>query len=134
MATPQRVLATSAIIALGIGSINSIAKYKRPPSARFVLGTGAAFFALSVLAEAEPDLAKAFGVAIASTVVLGQGDGLFSYINKYGEANTQAGAKDPKSDRVRERQDDPQHALSYPVPDERPTALFNLPARPGLIP
>lgn len=97
MADANRVIATSALISVGVGSINSVVKYGRPPSARFIIGSGVAYLALSALAEGEPEVAKALAIAIASTVVLGEGDGVFAYVNKYGEANTKPGAKDPKA-------------------------------------
>lgn len=93
----DRVLATAMIVSVGVGTINSVVKYGRPPSARFVIGSGVAYLALAALAEGEPEVAKALAIAVATTVVIGQGDGVFSYVNKYGEADTRAGARDPKA-------------------------------------
>lgn len=139
MATPQRILATSAIVAVGVGTANSFIRYHRPPSTRFLVGSGIAFLTLSALAEAEPELAQSFGMAIASTVVLGEGSGLFSYVNKWGEADTHRGATDPKGGplgRAREREDDPQGAMSTMDAPEAYAALFtpSLPAMPGIPP
>jgi hypothetical protein len=88
MAAPNRVIATAGIIAISVGSVNAIAKDKRLPSSRFLIGSGVAFLILSALSEAEPELAQAFAVAICTTVVLGEGGGVLSYINN-GEMDTQ---------------------------------------------
>jgi hypothetical protein len=85
----QRVIATSALISVGVGSANSLAKQHKLPSARFLIGSGVAFLALSALAEAEPEVAQALAIAVLSTVLIGQGDGVLSYLNQHGEIDTQ---------------------------------------------
>lgn len=88
MDQPNKVIATAAIVAVGTGTINSIAKNKQLPSSRFLIGSGVAFLLLSLLAEAEPEIAKALAIAVAITVVIGEGDGVLSYINHRGEMDT----------------------------------------------
>lgn len=88
MADAQRVVATCGLLAVATGSVNSLAKQKRLPSTRFLIGSGVAFLILSALAEAEPDVAKALSIAVLSTVLLGQGDGVLSYLNQHGEIDT----------------------------------------------
>lgn len=133
MADEHRLIATSAIISVGVGTVNSVVKYGRPPSMRFLIGSGVAYLALSALAEGEPEVAKALAIAIASTVVLGQGDGLFSYVNKYGEANTHAGAHDPKNGRHGSTAVDTGNLHAAAV-NEPPPAFRSdtLPAMPGI--
>ena len=89
MPDAQRVIATSALISVGVGSANSLAKQQKLPSARFLIGSGVAFLALSALAEAEPEVAKALAIAVLTTVLIGQGDGVLSYLNQHGELDTQ---------------------------------------------
>lgn len=131
MADAHRIIATSAIISVGVGTVNSMVKYNRPPSMRFLIGSGVAFIALSALAEGEPEVAKALSIAIASTVVLGEGDGVFAYVNKYGEGNTQPGAKDPlRTDRDRTVR---RNAASTAMPETDPTLRRDrVPAMPGI--
>lgn len=88
MADAQRVVATAGILAIGVGSVNAIAKHKSLPSARFLVGSGVAFLLLSALAEGEPEIAKALSIAVLTTVLLGEGDGVLSYINGHGELDT----------------------------------------------
>lgn len=90
MASPNRVIATAGLIAVAVGSINAIAKNQKLPSARFLIGSGVAFLIISAMADAEPELAQAFAIAICTTVVLGDGGGVLSYINN-GEMDTAKG-------------------------------------------
>lgn len=86
--TDNRFIMSCAAVAIGVGSVNAVAKEKRLPSTQFLIGSGVAFLIISAMAEAEPDLAKAFAGAIATTVVLGEGGGVLSYINARGEMDT----------------------------------------------
>lgn len=88
MADVQRVIATCGLLSVTVGSVNSIAKDKQLPSARFLIGSGVAFLLLSALAEGEPEVAKALSIAVLTTVLIGQGDGVLSYINHRGEIDT----------------------------------------------
>ena len=81
------MIGTAALISVGVGTLNSFAKNKRPPSLRFLIGSGAAFVILSAIGEGEPEVAKALALAVATTVVIGEGGGVLSYINE-GEINT----------------------------------------------
>lgn len=83
----NRVIATAGLISVAVGSVNAIGKNKRLPSAKFLIGSGMAFLLLSAMSEAEPELASAFAVAIATTVVIGEGGGVLTYIND-GEIDT----------------------------------------------
>lgn len=92
----SKVIPTCALIVLGVGSVNSVAKNKRLPSSRFLIGTGVVFLVLSAIADVvDEQVANALAIAVAVTVVLGDGDGVFSYVNKHGEADTKA--KTPKN-------------------------------------
>lgn len=83
----KRVIGTAAVIAVGVGSVNAVAQDKRLPSAKFLIGSGVTFMILSALSDAEPEIAKAFAIAIATTIVLGDGGGVLAYINT-GEVDT----------------------------------------------
>lgn len=87
----NRVIATAGLVAISVGSANAVFKHKQLPSTKFLIGSGVAFLILSALSEAEPELANAFAIAIATTVVLGDGGGVLSYINN-GEMDTKKGA------------------------------------------
>lgn len=84
----SRVIGTAALITVGVGSLNSLYKNKKPPSMRFLIGSGAAFVILSAIGEGEPEVAKALAVAMAATVVIGDGGGVLSYMNGHGELDT----------------------------------------------
>lgn len=83
----NRVIATAGIIAVAVGSVNAIAKDKKLPSTKFLIGSGVAFLILSAIADVEPELAQALAIAVCTTVVLGEGGGVLSYINN-GEMDT----------------------------------------------
>ena len=86
-ASANRVITTAALISVGVGTLNSFYKYKKPPSARFLIGSGAAYVILSAIGEGEPEVAKALALAVATTVIIGDGGGVLSYLNN-GEIDT----------------------------------------------
>lgn len=97
MSSPNRVIATAGIVAVAVGSANAIGKNHKLPSARFLIGSGVAFFLLSALAEVDGEFAQALAIAVCVTVVLGEGGGVLSYINN-GEINTdKSGSKTPRN-------------------------------------
>jgi hypothetical protein len=126
----KRVIAACALIAVAVGSGNAIVKDKRLPSTRFLIGSGVAFLILSALSdmgEAGAEIGKGLAAGIMTTVVLGDGGGLLSYID-HGEVDTQKkkgkGAPAPPS-----RQE------VVVVPGHRPGGTFRpdtLPSFPGL--
>lgn len=87
MASPNRIITTAGIIAVAVGSVNAIGKNHKLPSSRFLIGSGVAFLILSAMADVEPELATALAIAVCTTVVLGEGGGVLSYINN-GEMDT----------------------------------------------
>lgn len=94
-----RVIATAGIISVAVGSVNSIAKDKKLPSAKFLIGSGVAFLALSAIAEVDSDLGNALAIAVCATVVLGDGGGVLSYINN-GEMDTAKRTKSKTPDKA----------------------------------
>lgn len=89
----NKVIATAGIITVGVGSANAIANHKTLPSTRFLLGSGVLFLILSVMADSGLDeLAKALSIAVMTTVILGEGNGVLSWINQKGEVDTQRSA------------------------------------------
>lgn len=91
MSKDHRVIAACALIAVSVGSANKVIKDKRLPSTRFLIGSGVAFLILSAMAdmgEGAAEVAKGLAAGVMSTVVLGEGGGLLSYID-HGEVDTQ---------------------------------------------
>src|SRR6266487_2317050 len=84
----SRVIGTAALISVGVGTLNSFYKTKKPPSLRFFVGSGAAFVILSAIGEAEPEVGKALAVAVAVTMIFGEGNGALAYLNHHGETDT----------------------------------------------
>lgn len=128
MADSSRVIGTCALVTLGVGSLNSIAKNKTLPSSRFLIGTGVAFFILSALAEAEPEVAKALSLAVVTTVVIGQGDGALSYLNHRGEIDTQQS----KSGHPKQPPTSTDYGHTLPKQIPHPTSLPPLTPYPAL--
>lgn len=134
MDSNRRVIAACALIAVGVGSANAMLKDKRMPTTRFLIGSGVAFLILSAMAdmgEGMAEVAKGLAAGVASTVVLGDGGGLLSYINT-GEVDTQK--KQPKDSHGTVRDANkvtPVHPVQHPGGTFRPD---NLAAFPGLTP
>jgi hypothetical protein len=84
----SRIIGTAMLITVGVGTLNSFYKTKKPPSTRFLIGSGAVYVVLSAIAEGEPEVAKALAAAVATTVVIGDGGGVLSYLNGHGETDT----------------------------------------------
>jgi hypothetical protein len=88
--TNQRVVASAAIISVGVGSANAVLKYHRLPSHRFIVGSGLSYLILSAMAqgEASGEIAKGLALGVMTTILLGDGGGLFSYIAGDAETDT----------------------------------------------
>lgn len=83
--TNQTVIATAGLISVGVGTINSIAKDKKPPSTRFLIGSGVAFLILSAMSsmgDGLGELAKGLALGVMTTVLLGDGGGVLSYLGE----------------------------------------------------
>lgn len=91
MANEQKIVATAGLVSVAVGSANSIVKYKRPPSSRFLIGSGVAFLVLSAMGQSESlgELAKGLALGIMTTILLGEGGGVLSYFAG-AEMDTQA--------------------------------------------
>jgi hypothetical protein len=122
MANESKVIGTCAVVVIGVGTANSLGKHKKLPSARFLIGSSMAFLILSALSEGEPEVAKALALAVTTTVVLGQGDGLFSYVNQHGEADT---AKPPPV--ALQGQQPIPTGVGDPAHNIAPTNIYHLP-------
>lgn len=100
MEADKKIIATAGIITVSIGTVNSFANHKTPPSAKFLLGSGVVYLVLSVLADAgQEEVAKALAVAVMTTVILGEGNGALSWLNKKGEIDTHRKTPDSKRDK-----------------------------------
>lgn len=131
MDNTQRIIATAGIVSVGVGSLNSVAKNKRPPSSRFLIGSGIVYLALSMFANVSGEVAKGLAIGIMTTVLLGDGGGVLSYLDGTGETDTRkpTKAKTPTptySDRVRA----PGSNVAGPA---KPLALTQ-PYRPDTVP
>ncbi len=135
MADAHKVIATSGLVVVTIGTVNSFSK-GTPPSPKFLVGSGAAFLMISALAEVQPEVAQAIALAVMTTVLLGDGGGVLSYISSRGETDTKKLPTPPKrvpdsvtnagvSDEVGEKT----HVLySVDTPPAYPNLLRNLTA------
>jgi hypothetical protein len=79
--TAQRVVIISAIITLGVGWFNSAKKGKPLPSWRFIIGGGMAFVILGIVADFEPEIAGPLALAVVTTALLTEGNGILEYAN-----------------------------------------------------
>lgn len=132
MSKDHRVIAACALIAVSVGSANRITKDKQLPSTRFLIGSGVAFLILSAMAdmgEGAAEVAKGLAAGIMTTVVLGDGGGLLSYID-HGEVDTQKKRKPKAPPVVRTRDTVFTHVKSHGG-TFRPDTLT---AFPGLTP
>lgn len=88
--TNQRVVASAALISVGVGSANAVLKYHHLPSHKFIVGSGLSYLLLSAMAqgEASGEIAKGLALGVMTTILLGDGGGLFSYIAGDAEVNT----------------------------------------------
>lgn len=96
MSDASKIIATAGIISVGVGTVNSFSKNHAPPSARFLIGSGAAFLVISAIAEVEPEIGQALAIAVMTTVLLGEGGGVLTYISGKGEIDTQKPGYHPK--------------------------------------
>lgn len=89
-ANNQTIIATAAVVSVGVGSANSVFKYKKPPATRFLIGSGVAFLLLSAMANSDTlgEIAKGLALGIMSTILLGDGGGVLSYFAGEAEMNT----------------------------------------------
>lgn len=97
MADAQKVIATAGLISVSVGSANSVIKYKRPPSTRFLIGSGIAFLVLSAMGNTESlgEVAKGLAVGVMTTILLGEGGGVLTYFIGERESDTRKpGRKD----------------------------------------
>jgi hypothetical protein len=83
----HKVVLIGAMITFGLGWFNA-EKHGKNPSARFLIGAGVTFTMLSFLADFSPEAANALALAITTTALFSEGNGVLSYINQAGELNT----------------------------------------------
>ena len=90
-AAEQKVIAAAGLISVTVGSLNSVVKFNKPPSSRFLIGSGVAWLVLSLMAESETlaDIAKGLALGIMTTIILGEGGGVMSYFVGKEEQDTQ---------------------------------------------
>lgn len=134
MADAQKVIATAGLISVGVGSGNSILKYHKPPSSRFLIGSGLAYFLLSALAETEAgaEVAKGLALGIMTTILLGDGGGLLSYFAGTKEQNTTKPQEDSKGATGGGRGRPQVHRVQGTQPGRQSFRPDHLPAFPGI--
>lgn len=95
----SRVIGSAALVSVSVGTLNSFYKTKKPPALKFFIGSAAAYVILSGIGEVEPNVAKALAVAIAVTMIFGEGNGALKFLDTHGETDTRpksaAGEIDP---------------------------------------
>jgi hypothetical protein len=92
-----KAVAIAGLVTVGVGTANSVLKEQKPPSTRFLIGCGVAFFAISAIGEAEPEVANALAFAVMVTVLLSdQSSGVLEYFNN-GEMDTAPRRNPPKT-------------------------------------
>jgi hypothetical protein len=92
----HKVVLVAAMLVFGLGWFNAN-KAGKNPSARFLIGAGVTFTALSFLSDYSPPAANAFALAIATTAFFSEGTGILSYLNQNGEINTPTAAEEKAS-------------------------------------
>lgn len=127
----HKFIVVSATLTFGIGLLNSLIKNGQLPSARFLIGSGVVYVGLSALAEGEPEIAKGLSLAVLTTAMLGNGQGVLTYLEGRGELNTQK-PSDPKAGAQTAMRNN-QQPLSHNVP-VRPIRKGNIGAIPGIPP
>jgi hypothetical protein len=83
----HRVVLIGAMLTFGLGWFNAH-KNNTIPSRKFLIGVGVTFTALSFLSDFSPPVANALALAITTTALFSEGNGVLSYINQEGELNT----------------------------------------------
>jgi len=136
----RKIVGVCALLAVSVGAANSVFKNKRLPSSRFLIGSSVAFLILSAMSETDTgsELAKGLAMGIATTVVLGEGGGLLSYLDGRGETDTQRDTKRRASSSAATSglqpsapADDP--AILTPTSGPTPLRSDHRPAFPGLF-
>lgn len=90
------IITGSMVMTLIVGVLNSIYKTDKLPNFRFFFGTGILFLMLSLLADAEEEIAKALALAIVTFTLLGEGGGVLDHFLGTGSAKTTLNT-DPKN-------------------------------------
>lgn len=100
MADTQKVIATAGLISVSVGTANSVIKYKRPPSSRFLIGSGLAFLILSAMGNTEAlgEIAKGLAVGVMTTILLGEGGGVLTYFVGEHESDTRKKGRQDTTD------------------------------------
>lgn len=98
----HKVVLIGAFITFGLGWFNA-EKNGKNPSARFMIGAGVTFTMLSFLADFSPEAANALALAITTTALFSEGNGVLSYINQAGELNTPTKAQEKNSQKPKSK-------------------------------
>lgn len=92
----HKVVLIGAMITFGLGWFNA-EKNGKAPSAKFLIGAGVTFTMLSFLSDFSPEAANALALAITTTALFSEGNGVLAYINQAGELNTPTKAEEKKA-------------------------------------
>lgn len=136
MANEQKIIATAGLISVGVGTANSLIKYEKPPTPRFLIGSGLAFLILSAMAasEATAEIAKGLALGVMTTILLGEGGGVLSYFAGERELNTQKPAKQSKLTNVQQRDPEPAHLTAHMMNPKNQYKLDVIPPQAGIPP
>lgn len=129
MANNQTVIATAGLISVGVGTVNSIAKDKKPPSTRFLIGSGVAFLILSAMAnggDGLAELAKGLALGVMTTVLLGDGGGVLTYLGEREIDTRKKGSDTPKGSDTEQAVREGVFSDTWVTTPNRPTAAYRL--------
>lgn len=101
----HKVVLTAALLTFGLGWFNA-KRSNKAPSRKFLVGSAVTFLALSFLSDFSPAAANALALAVATTALFSEGNGILSYLNDGGELNTptkeeERNSQDPKKTTVK---------------------------------
>lgn len=75
------------MLAVVVGTINSVYKHDAPPKARFYIGNFGLWFALAWLAQDQAELATSIATSYAVFVILGDSGGIIDHFTGRGTSD-----------------------------------------------
>lgn len=103
----RRIIATSALVTIGVGTIAGIHRGEDLPTARFLVGVGLAFTVCSILNDFGSGLGAGFAALIMVAAILGNGeDALKALMRRSRQGSTPAQRKLDKNAGREERRVD----------------------------
>jgi len=76
----QGIIITSALVTFALGFLNSYLVPRKTPRIRLFIGIGILYIALSVVAQFNPKIARAFAILVMVTALLAEGGGVLNWL------------------------------------------------------